>query len=377
MKLNKTHNMAKIMKIIIVVLAVVLLFLVGILVWLEIGHSEKKPQITEASTNGSNLWDSPGAKQPADYSWEEYEALTAAQQTAFQNHLGAAAFDAWLQRVQPTLPNTSENPEPDPWEMPGAKQPAEYIWEEYEALTAAQQTAFQNHLGSAAFDAWLQRVQPTVPNTSENPEPNPWEVPGAKQPADYTWEEFEALTAGQQTAFQNHLGAAAFDAWMKRAQSQPAANPWEAAGAKQPADYTWEEFEALTAGQQTAFQNHLGEAAFDAWLNRVQNQPAANPWDSAGAKQPADYTWEEFEALTVGQQTAFQNHLGEAAFDAWLNRVQNQTAANPWEAPGAKQPADYTWEEFEALTAGQQTAFQSYLGAAAFDAWLSDNFGNE
>ena len=377
MKLNKTHNMAKIMKIIIVVLAVVLLFLVGILVWLEIGHSEKKPQITEASTNGSNLWDSPGAKQPADYSWEEYEALTAAQQTAFQNHLGAAAFDAWLQRVQPTLPNTSENPEPNPWEMPGGKQPAEYIWEEYEALTAAQQTAFQNHLGSAAFDAWLQRVQPTPPNTSENPEPNPWEVPGAKQPADYTWEEFEVLTAGQQTAFQNHLGAAAFDAWMKRAQSQPAANPWDVAGAKQPADYTWEEFEALTAGQQTAFQNYLGEAAFDAWLNRVQNQPAANPWDVAGAKQPADYTWEEFEALTVGQQTAFQNHLGEAAFDAWLNCVQNQTAANPWEAPGAKQPADYTWEEFEALTAGQQTAFQSYLGAAAFDAWLSDNFGNE
>lgn len=37
------------------------------------------------------------------------------------------------------------------------------------------------------------------------------------------------------------------------------------------------------------------------------------------AKQPAEYTYDEFNNLTPGQQMAFQKYLGEEAFDAWLN----------------------------------------------------------
>ena len=174
--------------------------------------------------------------------------------------------------------------------------------------------AGQQYLGTQGFEAWLNKVH-------ENPVENPWEKPGAKQPKDYTWAEFEALTAEQQMAFQNYLGEAGFETWLSKAQSQTTSNPWEKPCAKQPADYTWEEFEALTGAQQMAFQKYLGEEGFDAWLNKVQNQTEKNPWDEPGAKQPEDYTWEEFEALTGAQQMAFQDYLGEAGFEAWMNRV--------------------------------------------------------
>jgi hypothetical protein len=236
------------------------------------------------------------------------------------------------------------------------------------ALTVNQQMAFQNYLGEEGFEAWLEKVQNQLAK-------NPWEKPGAKQPKDYTWEEYEALTAEQQMAFQSYLGAAGFETWLNKVQKETGKNPWELPGGKKPQDYTWAEFEALTADQQMAFQNYLGEKGFEEWLNRVQNRTEKNPWEEPGAKQPADYTWAEFEALTAEQQMAFQDYLGEAGFEAWLNKVQNQTEKNPWEVPGAKQPEDYTYEEFEALTAAQQMAFQDYLGEEAFEAWLNRVLG--
>ena len=363
---------------------------------------------------GAYPWEEPGAKQPGNYTWAEFAALTEDQQAAFQEHLGEEAMKAWLRKIteipwedknvkEPKQPEDYtleeyedlEDPqqlafrvwlgneefeawllevqtpkEENPWEKPGAKQPKDYTWEEFQALTIAQQVAFQNHLGEKGFQTWLDKIQKELNK-------NPWEKPGAKQPEDYTFADYEALTAAQQMAFQKHLGAEGFEAWLNKVQGQeqPAANPWEVPGAKQPADYTWAEFEALTAAQQMAFQNYLGEAGFEAWLNKVQDQAEANPWEVSGAKQPADYTWAEFEALTAAQQVAFQKYLGEAGFEVWLNKVQDQAEANPWDAPGAKKPEDYTYEEFEALTAAQQMAFQDYLGPEAFDAWLNRVLG--
>ena len=365
---------------------------------------------------GAYPWEESGAKQPGNYTWEEYQELTEEQQTAFQDYLGEDAMKSWLRSIteipwedetvkQPKQPEDYtleeyedlEDPqqlafrvwlgvedfeawllevqtpkEKNPWEKPGAKRPQDYTWEEFSALTIAQQMAFQDYLGEAGFAAWLAKVQGDL-------EKYPWEKPGAKKPADYTWAEYEALTADQQMAFQNYLGADAFAAWLEKVQAPTSSNPWEKPGAKKPQDYTWAEFEALTAAQQMAFQNYLGTEGFAAWLNKVQGQeqeqPAANPWEKPGAKQPKDYTWAEFEALTAAQQMAFQNYLGAEAFEAWLNRVQNQTETNPWDVPGAKKPQDYTYAEFEALTAAQQMAFQKYLGEEAFEAWLNRVLG--
>ena len=247
-----------------------------------------------------------------------------------------------------------------PWDN-GGKQPADYTWEEYEALSSEHQIAFRDALGEFEFEIWKDWAQRP---------PMPWEHEGAKQPEDYTWAEFEALSGEEQIAFQTALGQEAFAAWMDQAQMQPTVHPWDEPGAKQPEEYTWAEFEALDEEHQIAFQNVLGFEAFDAWMNQAQSQAAANPWDEPGAKQPEEYTWEEFEALSGEEQIAFQNFMGFDAFDAWMNQALNQPAATPWDVPGAKQPEEYTWEEFEALSGEHQIAFQNVLGFEAFDAWL-------
>ena len=361
---------------------------------------------------GAYPWEKDGVKQPKDYAWEEFKALTQEQQAAFQNHLGEEAMKAWLRKItdipwedknvkDPKRPEDYtleeyedlEDPqqlafrvwlgteefeawlleaqtpkEENPWEKPGAKQPQDYTWAEFQAMSITQQIAFQEYLGEKDFEEWLSKAQGLLTK-------NPWEVSGAKQPKDYTWAEYQALTADQQMAFQQHMGAKGFEEWLNKVQDMTGKNPWEVSGAKQPADYTWAEFETLTAEQQIAFQNYLGDKGFTDWLNKAQSQAGTNPWEAPGAKQPADYTWAEFEALTGSQQIAFQNYLGDKGFEEWLNKAQSQAGTNPWEVPGAKQPADYTWEEFEALTGPQQIAFQNYLGADAFDAWLNRVLG--
>jgi hypothetical protein len=255
-----------------------------------------------------------------------------------------------------------------PWNEPGAKHPKDYNLEEFENLTGDQQIAFQKHLGTAGFEEWLKKVQRETGK-------NPWELPNAKKPEDYTWTDFSALTADQQIAFQKYLGTAGFEAWMKKAQSETGKNPWELPGAKQPKDYTWAEFEALTSSQQIAFQEYLGTAEFEAWMEKAQSEIGVNPWELPGAKQPEDYTWAEFEVLTGSQQIAFQEYLGEAGFEAWMEKALSEKGLNPWEIPGAKQPEDYTWEEFETLTGSQQIAFQNYLGIDAFIAWMERVLG--
>lgn len=158
--------------------------------WLEAAQS---PQ-------SDNPWEN-GGKQPNEYTMEEYETLTGAQQMAFYNWFGsAAAFDAWLEAAQ--FPKSDH-----PWEN-GGKLPNEYTWEEFEALTGAQQIAFQNWFKSDKdFVAWMEDAQSVKPD-------HPWEN-GGKLPNEYTWEEYEALTGAQQMAFQNWFDPfEAFEAWM-------------------------------------------------------------------------------------------------------------------------------------------------------------------
>ncbi len=210
----------------------------------------------------------------------------------------------------------------------------------------------------------------------------PWEN-GGKQPPEYTWAEFEALTPGQQMKFQSYFESSdLFEAWRQNAQGEPPEEeiylPWENGG-KQPSAYTWAEYEALNPGQQMKFQDSFGSAElFDEWRQSVQgSDPGSDvylPWENGG-KQPSDYTWAEFEALNEGQQMAFQDSFGSfELFDAWMQRAQGSDPGNdvylPWEN-GGKQPSEYTWAEFEALNEGQQMAFQNSFGSfELFEAWM-------
>ena len=330
--MNRTKKQAKII-IFAAVLVAILLVLVSVLIVLEVRNSNELPDNTESTSNthhidtdstetGSVLppWEQPGAKQPKDYTWEEFLALPAELQIAFQFAFDSSiTFEEWMNRVQSTEPEQPEHP----WEHPGAKLPNDYTWEEFLALSAGQQHAFQFAFGSVdAFDAWLNRVQPTEPEQIGHP----WEQSGAKQPQDYTWAEFEALTAAQQMAFQNHLGPEAFETWLNNALEQAQTeHPWEQPGAKQPQDYTWEEFLALSPELQIVFQHAFGSSdAFEDWMNRAQSaepEQSGYPWDQPGAKQPKDYTWDEFLALPAELQIAFQFAFDSSmSFEEWMNQ---------------------------------------------------------
>ncbi len=213
---------------------------------------------------------------------------------------------------------------------------------------------------------WHQGGENPESSEGEQSDSMPWDEGHSKQPGNYTWDEYDALTDDQKLAFQEHLGLEGFGAWLKKA----ADVPWDETEAKRPEDYTVDDYDVLTDAKKLAFWYELGAEGFEDWLMGTQSGKEEFPWEQPGAKQPKDYTWAEFAALTGAQQMAFQAYLGTDGFDAWLERSQERTETNPWDVPGAKQPEDYTWAEFEALTGAQQIAFQAHLGTDGFDAWL-------
>lgn len=256
--------------------------------------------------------------------------------------------------------------------------PSQYTWEEYLALTDAQKEVFRLSFSSAAaFELWAEEAEEDYIAGIEMP----WEN-GGKQPEDYTWEEFEALNAHQQMAFQTSFASFEdFDNWLMAnipQETEPALSlPWENGG-KSPADYTWEEFEDLSAELQMAFQTSFGSfEEFDRWLSmnmpRVDSPVSDLPWENGG-KAPADYSWEEFEALSAELQIAFQDSFETMAdFDNWLMNAQDHRSDLPWEN-GGKRPEDYTWAEFEALSPEHQIIFQSsFAEEDGFEVWLMAN----
>ena len=358
----------------------------------------KNPAETEKPEENESVlmpWEKPGAKQPSEYTAAEFEALTSIQKQAFVASFDSVDdFNAWMERV--TGNGGTAGTEQMPWENAGAKQPEEYTWDEYEALTALQKEAFFDSFDSSDdFNKWLNRVTGNGDSTdSTETELMPWEN-GGKQPEEYTWDEYEALTAVQKEAFFDSFdNADEFDKWMDRVtgNSGPADSteteqmPWENGG-KQPEEYTWDEYEALTPAQKEAFFDSFDSADdFDKWVNRVtgnggsadSTETEKMPWENGG-KQPEEYTWDEYEALTPAQKEAFFDSFDSADdFDEWMNRAkENSDTAEienmPWEN-GGKQPEEYTWEEYEALTPAQKEAFfESFEDTDAFDAWLKAN----
>ena len=169
-----------------------------------------------------------------------------------------------------------------------------------------------------------------------------------------------------------------YDEPEKMEDEKPDLLPWENGG-KTPSKYTYEEFESLTGAQQMAFQKYLGDN-FDAWLQQAQGGIVEDntedidlPWENGG-KTPSKYTYEEFESLTGAQQMAFQKAID---FDAWLESVQSGDIDDnemPWEAPNAKRPEDYTWDDFLKLTPGQSIDFQgAFEETDGFEKWLVEN----
>ncbi len=257
-----------------------------------------------------------GGKAPSAYSWAEYNALDAKYKDGLYNWFGenGMKFEDW--QIQAQEENDRFEAEELPWEN-GGKQPSEYTWAEYQLLSKGQQIAFQTAIGgNRVFDAWLQQMQPDVGGM-------PWET--GKRPDEYSLAEFNALSGAQQMAFQSWFGSnAAFDRWMQNAQAAEDAgeNRWE--GDKLPSEYTWAEFKALSGAQQMAFQSWFGSnAAFERWMQNAQSDGGSDmdmPWDNGG-RRPDEYTWDEFLALGDAEMMAFQDWFVDKGldFEDWMN----------------------------------------------------------
>ena len=261
-------------------------------------------------------------KAPSSYTWEEYQAMDPEEKDALYERFDSAEdFEAWMESVQP------KETEPDfHWDEPG-KKPDAYTYEEYQALTSEQKEAFYQWFGSVeGFESWLNKAQAEVPTT----QPITWDEQG-KQPDEYTWAEYQAMPPEEQDAFFLWFDSKeAFEAWMnavKPAEENPSEPAWDLPG-KTPEEYTWSEYLALSPEKQDAFYLWFDSLqAFEAWMASVkpaETDPSTEGWNKPG-KQPDEYTWEEYQALTPEEQDLFFLWFETIdAFETWMNQAEKE-----------------------------------------------------
>lgn len=170
-----------------------------------------------------------------------------------------------------------------PWEEKGAKQPADYSFEEFNALSQAQKDAFiATFQSTEEFNNWADAAQSVT---------LPWEVSGAKQPKDYTFEEFDALSQSQKNAFiAAFQSTEEFNKWADAAQTGDL--PWKQPGAKQPKDYTYEEFNQLSDNQKLQFIAEFeSREAFEEWMDALQSDRNVVDSESEKPEHSANLVW--------------------------------------------------------------------------------------
>lgn len=130
---------------------------------------------------------------------------------------------------------------------------------------------------------------------------------------------------------------------------------------KLPNEYTKEEYEALSEEQKDAFVAWFG--SHEDYLNWELSVTEAEtelelPWMN-GHKTPENYTYEEFELLTAEQQDAFFEWFASYEdFLEWEDKAGDAEPVGdyPWTC-GGKSPDQYTYTEFETLSPELQDAF--------------------
>lgn len=316
-------------------------------------------------------------KDPDMYTWEEYQALSLEDQDAFFEWFGSVeAFENWMEAVKPEEPTVVIQD----WDKP-EKLPSDYTWEEYLELSPEEKEAFFQWFDSEeAYEAWKESVKPeeTAPPAEFVKEPD-------RDPADYTWEEYEEMSAREQDEFYQCFDSMeAFEAWLESVMPEETTEPllmWDRPG-KQPDTYTWEEYQELSPEYQDAFFRwFISKGAFEAWMNKAQSAQETTPvlkWDKPG-KEPSEYTWEEYQELTPEEQDAFFQWFGSvASFEAWMESVKPaETTATmlDW-VDDEKLPNEYTWEEYQKLSPEEQDAFFRWFASTdAFEAWMTEAMG--
>lgn len=252
----------------IIVLSVILLLLICVLIGLikatEKSASADVPMDSEVLTKPAFL----DGRDPAEYTWEEYMQLTVEEQAEFPDYFESLdAFKAWYETA-------SEVKEEIPVENAylNGKDPASFTWEEYTRLTPEQQAQFPDTFESLdAYNAWYQIV---YGQAGEDAEQIPLENDylNGRDPAGFTWEEYNQLTPEQQAQFPDHFESMdAYKNWYDSVYPEEEIHQDEMLmdkeflNGKDPADITWEEYQEMTPEQQAMFPDHF--ESYDAFLD--------------------------------------------------------------------------------------------------------------
>ena len=214
------------------------------------------------------------------------------------------------------------------------RNPEELTWEEYMQLTEAQQAVFPDYFESMdAFNSWYQAA------STAGIEDIPLEDDylNGRDPASFTWEEFILLTPAQQAQFPDLFESLdAYNAWYQSVTAnagekvEDAVVEFDFLNGKNPADFTWEDYQNLTADQQAQLPDCFESLdAYEAWYNSVcpqettaVDQPALED-DFLNGKNPADFTWEDYQKLTPAQQAQFPDFFESYdAFLRWRDQVK-------------------------------------------------------
>ena len=256
------------------------------------------------------------------------------------------------------------------------KNPDRYTWEEYQELSREDRDVFFEWFGSVeAFEAWMGEARPdeTASVIRE------WDQP-ENLPNTYTWEEYQALSSEEQEAFYQWFGSIeVFETWKNAVQPEETLPvSFVIAPDKDPEDYTWEEYQAMSAKEQDEFFQYFDSVdAFEAWLEAIKSEETLT-WDRPG-KQPDEYTWEEYQELSPEEQDAFFLWFTSVrSFETWMETVKpRETTASVVDWQNAdKKPDEYTWEEYQELSPEEQDAFFLWFGSVeAFEAWMSEAIG--
>ena len=148
--------------------------------------------------------------------------------------------------------------------------PEEYTWEQYQAMMPEEKMLFPDNFESMdAFNAWYDRVQPTEPVDTNGPTVN---LPG-KNAEEFTWEEYQALTPEEQMLFPDYFESMdAYHVWYERVKPQEteARVPEIELGDKKPEDYTWEDYQQLSIEEKMFFPDYFESyEAYQEWYDRV------------------------------------------------------------------------------------------------------------
>ncbi len=247
-------------------------------------------------------------RENKDWTVMDYAAMNPSQQESFRDSFDSYEdFEEW-QNMQTEIELPWELDNRDPWD---------YTLEEYEALDPELKQMFTDSFPSIqGFEAWLEANQST-----EEP-PFPWELNGIA-PKNYSMEAYEALNFEEKEAFKATFSSTEeFEAWLEQKNGSGEIQlPWVELGID-PKDYPYEDFEILTIEQRDAFVAAFPSLEeFEAWL--AASKPIEDTGNFLDNKPVEEYTWEEFEALSLDEKNAFmESFASDEQFEAWMDEVK-------------------------------------------------------